>query len=101
MVSRVLKGTPMARRNIRARGANRVRRASSVRLAENKSSFIDDIVDSMIRNGEGRYDWLNTDFSYDENEEMFYYMGKRTQSYSGDSLFGIVLDFGAYLKACL
>ena len=101
MVSRVLKEATMARRNIRARGANRVRRASSVRLAENKSSFIDDIVSSMVKNGDGRYDWLDTDFSYDENEEMFYYKDKAVQSYSGDSLYGIVLDFGAYLKACL
>ena len=91
----------MTRGTIRTRRSDRDRRASSVRLAENKSGFIDDIVGSMVANGEGRYDWLNSDFSYDENEEMFYYRGEKIQSYRGDSLYGIVLDFGAYLKSVL
>lgn len=64
---------------------------------ENKTQFIWDIVDSMVDNGAGRYDWLQEHFSIDPATEMMYYDDRPVQSYAMDSLFGILKDFAKYI----
>lgn len=67
------------------------------KTAENKTQFIWDIVDSMVANGDGRYDWLHEHFSIDPDAEMMYYDERPVQSYAMDSLYGILQDLTKYV----
>lgn len=67
------------------------------KTAENKTGFIWDIVDSMVANGGGRYDWLQEHFNIDPDREMMYYDDVPVQSYAMDSLYGILEDFCKYI----